>query len=1095
MLLGRTFWPATRRAWQGQQLSQQAHFQGARFLSQKHNLSSPLLPSATTALPGFATAATAQLARRARVPPVTSLVLSGRRWETSTTGDDKSGHIASSPGEGIIFLDNVFPLRIGNLLAWRPWRTSADYNDGEISQLLKRFTKDPDSNAPAPPSPPSTTSFMVSIASVLDPVSLVKRAIPDSLDLTVSEIIPRLKDGGVFVKFRHPADTNLEEIESRLAKSLEAHPVRPWFNPLWGCMRAGLVRGVPWLEDLASRVPSSRVRVEFCAPPAASSGSGGVGDASGSANLELSHETLYGLFRRYGKIAEISSLPFESKTLPRYATIDFMRLRDAVMARSCLHGFVVSGTTRLRTSYEPRARAHHIWDWLTSHPRIVIPILAALLATITVAVFDPIRSFFIRAHVQHSFALRDSQLWKWLQGRTSAFVAYARNSYDTAADNMGIGNGKSRKGPGTNGQDALMTHRRDLLDALRTWLLETSETFIVVQGPRGSGKNELVIDQALKGRKDVLVIDCKPIVEARGESATIKRIATAIGYRPVFSWANNLSSLVDLAVQGTTGVKTGFSETLDEQLSKILQTATSALREVSLDGRHKTDVDADLNEDAYLEAHPERRAVIVLDNFGHRNEDASGPVYDKLAEWAATLVQGNIAHVVFLTSDTSYPKALVKAMPDRVFRQIALGDLSPEVAMNYVLSHLAEKEEEEEEVVAATGGAEEPQPDQPETPASTAAADIAIDAKKAREKAHELAAQPKQQSILDKVIMPFQKSKADGDDTSKTTTTADSRDADAAQGALAPPTEKKLTEKAVAKVKGLTSARKTKRVSGEPSTINTAAAKAALGAEGGVPGIISATASQSQVSPEHQDVIRELDGCIGVLGGRLTDLESLVRRLKSGQSPKRAVSEIVEQSASEIIKMFLLSQPKTSSASSGSGSSSSAPAAAAASPPSSRAWTAEQAWYLVREIGAKGGDICYNDILLSDTFASSNAGIAAIDALAAAELVTVKSFRGRPQSIKAGSPVYLAAFQFLCSDAALAARLDRGVLAEKADTEAKTVAKVEQELALLGTLSKQPQQTIDRMRYLLDKLQESQAKIRTYEVEMARLKKIMSETT
>lgn len=1092
MLLGRSFQPATLRAWQRQQLWRQVQIQGARPLSQKHDRFSAILPPTTTTLPRIASSATTQLAHRPRVPPVTSLVLSGRRWETSTTGDDNSGHIASSPGEGIIFLDNVFPLRIGNLLAWRPWRTSADYNDGEITQLLKRFTKNPDADAKSS-STNSTPAFLVSIASVLDPVSLVKRAIPDSLNLTITEIIPRLKDGGVFVKFRHPADRNLEDIESSLAKELIAHPVRPWFNPLWGCMRAGLVRGVPWLEDLASRVPSSRVKVEFCAPPAASSGSGGVGDASGNANLELSQETIYGLFRRYGKIAEINSLPSDSKTLPRFATIDFMRLRDAVMARSCLHGFVVNGTTRLRTSYEPRARAHHIWDWLTSHPRIVIPILAALLATITVAVFDPIRSFFIRAHVQHSFAVRDSQLWKWIQGRTNAFVAYARNSYDTAADNMGIGSGKSHKGTGSHGQDALMTHRRDLLDALRTWLLETTETFIVVQGPRGSGKNELVVDQALKGRKDVLVIDCKPIVEARGESATIKRIAAAIGYRPVFSWANNLSSLIDLAVQGTTGVKTGFSETLDEQLSKILQTATAALREVSLGGRHKTDVDADLNEDAYLEAHPERRAVIVLDNFGHRNEDASGPVYDKLAEWAATLVQANVAHVVFLTSDTSYPKALVKAMPDRVFRQIALGDLSPEVAMNYVLSHLAEKEEEEE-VVPADDAEAQQQPEQPDTPTSTAAADIAIDAQKARAKAHEQPAEPKQQSILDKVTLPFQKSKTEeSDDSSKT---VEGGAADAAKEA--PVSEKKPTEKNTlikAKAKGLPPVKNTGRISGEPSTINTAAAKAALAAEGGVPGIVSATASQSALSSEHQEVIRELDGCIGVLGGRLTDLESLVRRLKSGQSPKRAVSEIVEQSASEIIKMFLLSQPKTSSATGGSGSSSGAPAAAAASSPSSRAWTAEQAWYLVREIAAKGGDVCYNDVLLSDTFAFSNAGIAAIDALAAAELVTVKSFRGRPQSIKAGSPVYLAAFQFLGSDTALAARLDRCVLAKKASGEAKTVAKVEQELALLSTLQKQPAQTGDRTLYLLNKLKASQANIQLYEAEMARLKKVMSEAT
>ncbi|CAK7567828.1 MAG: mitochondrial escape protein 2 [Sporothrix epigloea] len=1081
MLLGCSFRPVSYQTWHRQQL---------RLLSQCYGRSSALHTPAVSTHPNLASPANTTFARRRQLPATPSPVLAGRRWETSSTGEGKSGHIAAAPGEGILFLDNVFPLRIGNILAWRPWRSSADYNDGKISQLLKRFTNETSANDPSRSSSSSPlSSFWVSIASVIDPVSQVKRAIPSDLNLTVTDVVPRLKDGGVFVKFRHPADKNLEEIETDLASSLIAHPVRPWFNPLWGCMRVGLVRGVPWLEDLASRVPSSRVKVEFCAPPAAT-GTGGVGDASGSANLELSHETIYGLFRRYGKIAEITSLPFDSKTLPRYATIDFIRLRDAVMARSCLHGFVVNETSRLRTSYEQRARAHHIWDWLTSHPRIVFPILAALLATFTVAVFDPIRTFFIRAHVQHSFTLRDSQVWKWVQGRTSAAWAYARSSYDAAADNMGIGGGKGHKGASNQSQDALMTHRRDLLDALRTWLLETTETFIVVQGPRGSGKSELVLDQALKGRRDVLVIDCKPIVEARGESSTIKRIANAIGYRPVFSWANNLSSLVDLAVQGTTGVKTGFSETLDEQLSKILQTATVALRDVSLAGRHKTDVDANLNEDAYLEAHPERRAVIVLDNFGHRNEDATGLVYDKLAEWAATLVQANIAHVVFLTSDTASPKALVKAMPDRLFRQIALGDLSPEVAMNYVLSHLAEKEDEDE---AAQDGAEDQQPveQKPDTAATTAAVDIAIDAQKARLEAGQQPADSKSKSILDNITLPFQKAKTETEGSNSSgNPTEKARDDDKNASTTSTeqtPVQKKATSPKTAALK------KNPRISGQPSTINTAAAKAVLSAEGGISSVIGSAALPSSVSDAHQDVIRELDSCIGVLGGRLTDLESLVRRLKSGQSPKRAVSEIVEQSASEIIKMFLLPQGKATGSASGVGVASGAASAAAIT--AGPAWTSEQAWFLVREIAAKGGSVCYNDILLSDSFADSTSGIAAIDALAAAELVNIQTFRGRPQSIKAGSPVYLAAFQFLGSDTALASRLDWRVLSDKASIEAKTIAKVEQELALLSSLTKQPPQVGDRATYLLNKLQASQIKIATYEAEMARLKKAMSEKT
>ena len=66
-----------------------------------------------------------------------------------------------------------------------------------------------------------------------------------------------------------------------------------------------------------------------------------------------------------------------------------------------------------------------------------------------------------------------------------------------------------------------MPVRKSIIDQLHTWLIETADTFIIVQGPRGSGKKELIIDQALKGRPNVLLIDCKPIQEARGDGATI----------------------------------------------------------------------------------------------------------------------------------------------------------------------------------------------------------------------------------------------------------------------------------------------------------------------------------------------------------------------------------------------------------------------------------------------------------------------------------------------------------------------------------------------------------------------------------------------
>ncbi|KAI1471413.1 RNA12 protein-domain-containing protein [Daldinia caldariorum] len=816
-----------------------------------------------------------------------------RAWESTTTGEGKSGHIDAAPNESILWIDNLFPLKLSGLLR-APWKSP----DQDLAELMKKFQN--------------------STLGALDPLNMVKRAIPETAPVEVTEILPRLKDGGAFVKFKYPANVSAKDIEAAVSQHLQEKPVKPLFSPFRG-VQAGLVNGVPWLEDL-HRFPKDRLRVEF------------VPKNPGEEAVELSQETLYSLFRRYGKIAEITSQPWDSKVLPKYAYVDFAFVRDAIMARNCLHGFVVPEElgggklgTRLRMSYEQRAQPHRIWDWISNHPRIVIPVLVALLTGLTVIIFDPIRSFFVKAHVTQRFRLSNSKLYRWLRRRTVYILNLKRDKADQA------------------GLNAVWTHRRDLIDQIQKWLLETAETFIVVQGPRGSGKKELVLDQALKGRSNVLVIDCKPIVEARGESGTIKEMAASVGYRPIFSYANSVSSMIDLAVQSTTGVKAGFSETLESQLQKILETTAAALTDIGISDRDKADSDASLPVDAYLEAHPEKRPVVVIDNFLHRG-DTNAIVYDKLSEWAAALVQSNIAHVIFLTNDTAYSKPLSKALPDRVFRQAALGDLSPDVAKRFVLSHIANDAEKDPEAT--------------------------------------------------------EESKDSGDSSEKQQPWA-------------------------------------------------------------------------RLLPD----LGELDECIGTLGGRLTDLEFLARRLKAGQSPKQAVEEITEQSASEILKFFLLPGKTTDDG--------------------EHRWSVEQAWYLVKALANSGSDspcLRYNEVLLHNTFASSSSapdGEAALEGLANAELVTLKSRNGRPALVAPGKPVYAAAFRLLARDPVLSAKMDLAVLAELAKLEAKNIDKAEAELAVLGGFPAQPQQTAGRITYLLARIDAAQRKVEAYEREMAALKKVL----
>ncbi|KAK3990502.1 RNA12 protein-domain-containing protein [Cladorrhinum sp. PSN332] len=848
------------------------------------------------ARPGLGLAATRTA--KYRLPVILGHTLNARRWETTTQADGKveggkTGHIEANPGESIIFFDNLFPLKFSSYFFWRPWKSQADF-----PKLLKRLNR---------------TSL-----GMFDPAALIKRAIPTDLPMEIIEIIPRTKEGGAYVKFRFPRYTSAADIQAKLSESLEKSPVKPWFSPFRG-ISTGLVLGRPWLEDLY-RLPKSRLRVEF------------VAAKDSETPDELSQESLYNLFRHYGWIADITSQPPDSKVLPKYAYVDFVMAKDAVMARNCLHGFVLQeegskAATRLRLSYEQRVKPHNIWNWITNHPRIVIPILAAFIAAFSVVVFDPIREFFVKLHVQKSLEFTDSKLYKWLKRQTTDILSFGHKREED------------------KGLHALFSHRKDLIDSIKKTMLESEDTFVIIHGPPGSGGRELVLDQVLAGRKKVLVLDCKPVVDARGEAGTIGKLAMAVGYRPVFSWTNNISSLLDLAIQGTTGVKAGLSENLESQVTKILQTSASALKDVSLSGRKKNDNDAHLSDDAYLEAHPEDRAVVVIDNFLHKTED-KGIIYDKVSDWAAALVQNNIAHVIFLTTDTSFSKPLSKALPDRVFNQVTLGDLSPDVAKHFVVSQL-------------------------------------------------------------------DNGKSDDDD-----------DHNHKEGQ-------------------------------SPLPIKT--------------------------DKQKRKDLEELDECIEALGGRLTDLQVLARRLNVGQSPKRAVSDIIEQSASDILRMFLLAANKSS----GGGSD------------GERKWSNEQAWHLVKSLASQES-LKYNEVLLHNTFALSltpgaSRPEAALESLADAELITIKSHHGRPATIRPGKPVYQAAFVRLIEDPVVKARMDLAALTELAKIEAKNIEKAEQELTVLAGLPNGPAQASGRIEYLLNKLEGSQKKIEGFDKEMAGLKTVLGQ--
>lgn len=239
--------------------------------------------------------------------------VSGRYATVSTTlqaGEDKTGHISAKSNEGLLFFNNVFPIQIRKILGL------------PIPRLLHKIISS------------STTRT--------DPNRILEKAkAKSSLPINATEVLPRIREGGAFVKFTLDdggAGKPEVEIEKLLQQYLNDNPVKPWWSPLRR-VEASVVKGRPWVEDLM-RPPTSRLRAEFVpAEPGA-----GVSEA-----VELSQEQLFELFRPYGKLSDIVVQPPDSKVLPKFAYLDFAGLGDATMAKNWYVLFTIVTTRCLLT--------------------------------------------------------------------------------------------------------------------------------------------------------------------------------------------------------------------------------------------------------------------------------------------------------------------------------------------------------------------------------------------------------------------------------------------------------------------------------------------------------------------------------------------------------------------------------------------------------------------------------------------------------------------------------------------------------------------------------------------------------------------------
>ncbi|KAG0706364.1 RNA12 protein-domain-containing protein [Suillus ampliporus] len=557
-------------------------------------------------------------------------------------------------------------------------------------------------------------------------------------DFHILDLQPYQKEGGVFVRFTYTARDHQNALDT-LQSDLELEATKHGGLPSWSGVNycnIWLVKGKPFLEDMY-RYPSRIVHVSFQGP-------------------DVPEEALYSLFRPCGRIFNITApTPVPAGTL-RSSDILFHRMRSATVARNIIHGYTFSNggtTTHLRTVYQRPIQAHAIRDWLTSHPRIVLPIIFFLLGTLTYTIFDPIRVLSVEGKMLNWFDYREYKPYKWL--RANALDRFSLTSM-----------GREDVSP----QGDIWKERKDAESAVRSYLSELPSTVAFVHGPQGSGKSRMLEAIIRDTGRKALVIDCAELNKATSDTRLVSALAQQTGYRPIFTFLNSVNNMIDMVTVGLIGQKAGFTSSLEEQLKRILEVVGTALKQVdhSLrdsaqrsvkaaqeaearqvenartrariragtwhdprldciagngiiselgvgdellegDDGELTSFDAMEKELVHLNGGGEkaneeelvrqRRSaedvqavrtlpIVIIKNYAARGGAYKEELLSVLAQWAATLAENQIAHVIMVSDNRENAKLLTRALPSKPLNSIAIYDADAPTALSFVRRRL-----------------------------------------------------------------------------------------------------------------------------------------------------------------------------------------------------------------------------------------------------------------------------------------------------------------------------------------------------------------------------------------------------------------------
>ncbi|KAF9452822.1 hypothetical protein P691DRAFT_771933 [Macrolepiota fuliginosa MF-IS2] len=799
---------------------------------------------------------------------------------------ETSTNTPTAVAQGWLFIDSVFPIQLGR---WDPRRSFGLLRSPTLlSDLQDRLNQ------------LTTRNFRV------------------------LSIEPQTKDGGVFVKFSYiPAqDDTPESLEQALQDQINEDGSLPSWVGLYKS-NVWLVKGTPWREDL-SRFASPILKVTFEGP-------------------DIHEEKLYKLLRPYGHIHDLSApVPVPAGT-SRSATLSYTRPRSAVIARNVLHGLKVDDTV-IRLNYQKPIQAHAVRDWMGSHPRIMLPLIVFLLGSLTYTIFDPIRSFMVQGKLDDWFDYQKYKLYQWLQRN-----ALDHLTLDTSPTLL----------PPKHKQVALeesWKERKQAESSIKAYLTDTPNTVAFIHGPQGSGKTHMIKHVISETSRTALVIDCRQLLKATSDSQMIGDLATQTGYWPVFTFLNSMNSLIDIASVGITGQKTGLSSSLSDQIQQILNVVGGALHRVYVSRRQDTQKRVIKEEnDRKAAEEVERRRAKIKDGTWH--------------DGRLDCVSGN-----------------------GIMCELGVGDEmwdSDDTVAGSVL------EKGGEQGVADKQAEEETQKKRTEMDVEAIGALPIVIIRNFDSKAFGgtglLASGATREDVLN-VLANWAGSLVDNQ-LAHVIVISDNRE-----------NAKKLAQALPSK------------------PLNSIALYDA-----------DATSSLAFVKQKLQDagVNTSFTGdevqCLQRLGGRASDLESLIHKVRNGQTVQGAVDDIITRAVSELRKSAFGDDTDDAKG---------------------RPWGREQAWKVVKILSTKS-EVSYHDILIDFPFKGDDNALRGMEN---AELIAIGTHEGRPSTIRPGKPVYRWVFEKLVNDSVFRATQEIAFNEKQIISSETLIQKCEDELQRLKTL-------------------------------------------